>query len=172
MTDYSQQPNPYGYQQTPMYPPVMPVMPQMGPPPHLLANQGLRLVARILDTVFLIALVAAVVLPLILVGGENSVTGAIAIAVILGALVLYEPLQTWRFGATLGKRICKLRIVRLEDGDRLSFGRALGRYGSQFLLGIIPLVSLLDDLWCCWDRPNRQCLHDKMATTVVITGTW
>jgi hypothetical protein len=29
-------------------------------------------------------------------------------------------------------------------------------------------VGLLDPLWCLWDKPYRQCLHDKPAKTVVV----
>ena len=31
----------------------------------------------------------------------------------------------------------------------------------------VNLFGLLDYLWAFWD-PNRQCLHDKFADTVVV----
>jgi uncharacterized RDD family membrane protein YckC len=30
------------------------------------------------------------------------------------------------------------------------------------------LFWLLNVLWCTWDQPYRQCLHDKAAKTVVV----
>jgi RDD family len=34
--------------------------------------------------------------------------------------------------------------------------------------GIGGIFGLLDSLWLLWDKPHRQCLHDKVADTVVI----
>ncbi|MFK4273751.1 RDD family protein, partial [Streptomyces milbemycinicus] len=32
------------------------------------------------------------------------------------------------------------------------------------------LFWLINVLWCTWDRPYRQCLHDKAAKTVVVSA--
>ncbi|WP_338320576.1 hypothetical protein [Streptomyces lonarensis] len=34
------------------------------------------------------------------------------------------------------------------------------------MLGVL-LVGLLNVVWCLWDRPWRQCWHDKVAGTFV-----
>jgi hypothetical protein len=43
------------------------------------------------------------------------------------------------------------------------------------LLALIPLVGTVvgmynwaDSLWLLWDKPNRQCLHDKFGRTAVV----
>jgi hypothetical protein len=29
-------------------------------------------------------------------------------------------------------------------------------------------IGLIDPLWCLWDTPYKQCLHDKPPKTVVV----
>ncbi|WP_432093586.1 RDD family protein [Streptomyces sp. bgisy100] len=151
-----------------------PGAPMGGPPQEALASQGVRLGARLLDGLILIVAFAVVlgVVVLLQLPGRDSDAYMITIAV-LGiccwvALLFYEPVMTWKYGATLGKRICGIRVARLEDGQNISFGRAMGRWGITFAMGFVPLLPLLNVLWCCWDEPFRQCLHDKVVTTVVV----
>lgn len=37
-----------------------------------------------------------------------------------------------------------------------------------FPMAVVPFLSTLNVLWCCWDQPNRQCLHDKVVSSVVV----
>jgi hypothetical protein len=45
---------------------------------------------------------------------------------------------------------------------------SLGRFLIQLVLRAVPFGGLLDALWPLWDRPLHQCLHDKVASTVVV----
>lgn len=66
-------------------------------------------------------------------------------------------------GASLGKRIVGLRIVRDDlrsPGISLGLGRTLGAWLSWPVLG-------LGFLWGTWDS-RHQTWHDKMATTYVV----
>jgi uncharacterized RDD family membrane protein YckC len=65
-------------------------------------------------------------------------------------------------GQTLGKMVCKLKVVRLNGGP-------VG-YGKAFLRWIGYLVSsifYLGFLWAAWDK-QKQGWHDKIAGTYVI----
>jgi len=104
---------------------------------------------------------------------EISDTAALVIFVVL---FLGPPLYQWlmigRWGQTLGKMALGIRVVRSEDADRVSYGRALGRASSLWVLGIfgsllLGLPLLLAYLWPLWDRRN-QTLYDKMASTIVV----
>ncbi len=86
------------------------------------------------------------------------VTGLISIA--------YETFATVRYGRTLGKRWLGIRPVR-ADGSPITTGRALGRSAFRAGVGFLSWIGLLDPLWCLWDD-TRQCLHDKVADTIVI----
>jgi uncharacterized RDD family membrane protein YckC len=84
----------------------------------------------------------------------------------------YEVPATANTGQTLGKRLFKIRVARL-DAKQLTFGLSLRRW---FVLGFPSLLlgscglplQIVDCLWCTWDRPARQCLHDKLVQTVVV----
>ncbi len=66
-------------------------------------------------------------------------------------------------GQTPGKRLLKIRVLQL-DGTPLSLWDSFGRYGGY---GAGLATGLLGFLQIYWD-PNRQAIHDKISTTVVI----
>jgi hypothetical protein len=71
-------------------------------------------------------------------------------------------LVLWR-GQTPGKRLMRIRVVRL-DGLPVGWWAALERYGG-YAAGIA--TGLLGFLQIFWDR-NRQAIHDKISSTVVV----
>jgi uncharacterized RDD family membrane protein YckC len=54
-------------------------------------------------------------------------------------------------------------------GNLLSMGTLVIRLIVQALLGMIPIVGILDLLWPLWDVP-RQTLHDKAVGSFVINN--
>jgi uncharacterized RDD family membrane protein YckC len=68
----------------------------------------------------------------------------------------------------LGKLLFGIRVVQTWDGGRLSYGRALGRHISHVVLTCLPFLGEVSNLACLWDKPLRQCFHDKIADTVVV----
>lgn len=66
-------------------------------------------------------------------------------------------------GRTIGKRLMRLRVVRL-DGRKLTVWNAFERHGG-YLAGVA--TGLLGFFQILWD-PNRQTIEDKIAGTVVI----
>lgn len=82
-------------------------------------------------------------------------------------MVAYETIMTVRYGRTLGKAWLGIRPVRTQGGE-LGWARALARASVYWLAGLLfNWVGVLDDLWCLWDA-NQQCLHDKVADSIVI----
>jgi uncharacterized RDD family membrane protein YckC len=81
-------------------------------------------------------------------------------------MVAYETVATARYGRTLGKAWLHIRPVRI-DGSTLGWGRAFGRVVIYWLFGFVSWFGALDPLWCLWDD-KRQCLHDKVAGSIVI----
>jgi len=81
-------------------------------------------------------------------------------------MIVYETVATVRYGRTLGKAWLHIRPVRV-DGATLGWGRALGRVAIYWVSGFGNWLGLLDPLWCLWDD-KQQCLHDKVADSIVI----
>ncbi|MGW7218261.1 RDD family protein, partial [Streptomyces collinus] len=154
------------------------------------AGLGKRLVARLLDTVVLAALTAAAAVPLgtkaidhvnekidaaklsgetvtvWLLDGTTSVYLGIILAVLLLAGVLCEVLPTAKWGRTLGKKLMGLDVRDIEGHDSPGFGAALRRWLVYSVPGLL-VVGIVGVAWCLFDRPWRQCWHDKAAHTFV-----
>jgi len=47
----------------------------------------------------------------------------------------------------------------------MAFKRYLVQHVATFF---VPGLNWIDGLWQLWDKPYRQCLHDKFAETLVI----
>jgi uncharacterized RDD family membrane protein YckC len=150
--------------------------PDMAP----LATVSQRFLARVIDTGVLLVIDVAVSTALL--GGDVRHPGDVPYGrqVLVGMLVFvlyfaYEGAMTAARGQTLGKRAMRIRAARLSDGAvpgpagwRRASVYALPGVLTVILLG--PLFWLLNCLWCLWDQPYRQCLHDKAARTVVVTA--
>lgn len=114
------------------------------------AGYGRRLIALFVD--WGIALLIASVLTRALDGGPQQ--RSLTTLAIFGAMVW---LLTSTVGMTIGKRLCGIRVVRL-DGAPIGFGWTLAR--TLLLLAVIPALL--------WDR-NHRGMHDRAANTAVVT---
>jgi uncharacterized RDD family membrane protein YckC len=96
--------------------------------------------------------------------------------VVMGVLVLlalvlaylYDVEMMFRTGQTVGKRIMHLQVVPVDPALPLTRGLAAKRFLVTQGCGLVPGLAYLDGLWQLWDKPYRQCLHDKFPSTVVI----
>ena len=69
-------------------------------------------------------------------------------------------------GQSIGKKLLGIKVVR-TDGSPASLGRLIWlRNVVNGLIGIIPLYGIIDALFIFGE--SRQCLHDKIADTIVI----
>lgn len=67
------------------------------------------------------------------------------------------------YGQTPGKRLVNIKVIQL-DGTPLSIWDSFGRYGGY---GAGIATGLLGFIQIYWD-PNRQAIHDKISSTIVI----
>jgi uncharacterized RDD family membrane protein YckC len=93
-----------------------------------------------------------------------AIIGASVVAGLLA--MVYEVVATARYGRTLGKMWLHIRPLR-TDGGRLGWGRTWARVAIYWLSTVFGTPGLIDPLWCMWDG-KRQCLHDKVADTIVV----
>lgn len=156
------------------------------------AGLGRRFSARLIDMVVLLAITGAAAFPLwgkaadhidekveaakqsgetvtvYLLDGTTGGYLAIVLGVLLLGGILLEALPVSLWGRTLGKKLCGVRVLDIEEHDTPSFGAALRRWLVYGVLGVL-VIGVVNVLWCLFDRPWRQCWHDKAARTFVAT---
>lgn len=138
------------------------------------AGFWIRFFALIIDTIITIIITIVVVLPLafllgMFLAGTHSARELHSAGESFGNVVgfvlpwLYYTISessVWQ--ATPGKKILGLKVTD-EDGDRIGFAKANGRYWGK-ILSVIPLgVGYLMAAF----TERKQGLHDKLAGTLV-----
>lgn len=68
-----------------------------------------------------------------------------------------------KYGATPGKMACKLRVV-MGNGEKVSYGRATGRFFAEILSGLICYIGYI---MVAFDAEKRA-LHDHICNTRVV----
>ncbi|HEV2436824.1 MAG TPA: RDD family protein [Verrucomicrobiae bacterium] len=75
----------------------------------------------------------------------------------------YQIFFLGKYGATLGKMACKIKVVTPEGG-RIGYGRATGRFFAEMLSGMICYIGYL---MVAFDGQKRA-LHDHICNTRVV----
>lgn len=154
------------------------------------AGLGKRFGARLVDGILVFGLTGAVAFPLVgkaddhiqgkidaaeqagvtrevwLIDGTTGGYLAIVLGVLLLFGLLYEALPTARWGRTLGKKLFGLTVLDVERQDPPRAGAAVLRWLTYGVLAVL-VIGVVNVLWCVFDRPWRQCWHDKAARTFV-----
>ncbi|EST20994.1 hypothetical protein N566_27785 [Streptomycetaceae bacterium MP113-05] len=138
-----------------------------------LGSRGKRLLARIID-----ALIIAIPVGILagLISGFDSYDDTASQYWQGGfytlAYFLYEGLMLTRSGQTVGKKLMRIRVAMLQDGAAPHGAPGWVRAAIYHLPGLVPCLGslfwLVNVLFCTWDKPYQQCLHDKGAKTVVV----
>ena len=138
------------------------------------ADRGTRLLAMILDSLIFGAMVYV---PLLVAGGmSGAFSGRASLSAIgFGWLLPVVGIAVWIVltikyvaanGQSIGKKMLGIKVVR-SDGSPASLGRIFWlRNVVNTVLGIIPLYGFVDALLIFGEQ--RQCVHDKLADTIVI----
>ena len=150
----------------------------------VLAGRGVRLGAYLIDVLIICAIVYT---PMIITGdmsaamaetirtgdslafyGGFASTGGIigTIGFIIWAVITFRLVQ--KNGQTIAKKMLGIKVVR-SDGTRASVARIFWlRNVVNTLLGLVPFYVIVDSLFIFGER--RQCLHDKIADTIVVNA--
>lgn len=142
------------------------------------AGFWLRVLAAILDTIIVQAVVTPVVILIVVVvrlagaavampGAAIHLVGAIASGTLgFGSSWLYEALmESSSRQATLGKMALSLKVTDL-GGQRISFLRATGRHFAK----LVSIATLCIGYLMAGFTSRKQALQDFIAGTLVIRG--
>jgi|JI10StandDraft_1071094.scaffolds.fasta_scaffold313243_2 uncharacterized RDD family membrane protein YckC len=91
-----------------------------------------------------------------------------AVILILVFMVLYEPYFTYRYGWTLGKKICGLKVVDAE-GKNLTFVISFLRFIVKSFCMSIPYANFVIMIICyVRQRKGEKALWDEWIDTNVV----
>jgi uncharacterized RDD family membrane protein YckC len=112
---------------------------------------------------------AGALLDAIIVGLINEILVALlkGTADLLGLLVSFTYLTVLiggPRGQTLGQQAMGIRVISVETGGPIGYGRAFARIFAAWLSAV---VILLGYIWMLWDK-EKQCWHDKLVNDVVV----
>jgi uncharacterized RDD family membrane protein YckC len=126
---------------------------------------GLRAVAVIIDTIllFLVAYAMALATGGVTGTGFQLTGGPMFIWLAIG--IAYYIVLEAQFGATLGKRIVGLKVVKLDGGGPIDWQASIVRNLLRLVDGIFfYLVGAI----MVWTSNQKQRLGDKVASTVIV----
>ncbi len=132
---------------------------QVGDGPEvLLATLGGRFGARLIDLLIVFVLSYFPIRVFV----EGALTHAL---ILLVTIAVYEAITTARTGTSPGKRLVRIKIVRIRTGAPPGWGTALLRAVTMAVsLWIISAVVAF------FDEKRHRGLHDRVSGTVVIAG--
>ncbi|KQV11698.1 hypothetical protein ASE03_13795 [Kitasatospora sp. Root187] len=162
--------SPYGAPPPPAY--GAPYQTGPGPVPGMppLGGWGARILARLVDFLLVQAVAIVVVLPFANLGDQGGWVGAAWLGYAL--YLVYDGVMLSRDGQTFGKKLMKVRVAMLVDGSAPTSAAAWTRAATFVLPAVICCGALwwpVDGLFGVFDKPYRQCIHDKAAKTVVVS---
>ena len=121
-----------------------------------------RFVAYVIDNILLSVIFWLLVLVLGGIAGDGGVIGAYT----LGAIVwlgYYAAMESSTSQATVGKMALGIQVTDLE-GNRISFGRALGRNLAKIISVLIFYIGFIMAAFTA----KKQALQDMIAGTLVV----
>lgn len=132
---------------------------------------GIRLAASIID--YFLLMIVQYIFIFSFYGSFDeyiyAVSSDMAVIYLISALVgvaYYSGMWAYADGATVGKKLVKIKIVSNEDGSDIGLGAALLRY-LGYMISSIPCG--LGFLWVIWDDEKRGW-HDKISNTKVVSA--
>jgi uncharacterized RDD family membrane protein YckC len=141
------------------------------------AERSTRLGAAIVDGLIFSAMVY---IPLLIgtiiaaaAGAESADAAGAGVLVGLALGLVGFIVWTWltlrqmsETGQSLAKKYFNIKVVE-SDGSPASLGTLIWKRNVlNWLLGIIPLYGIIEVLFIFGEK--RQCLHDRMANTIVV----
>jgi uncharacterized RDD family membrane protein YckC len=155
--------------------------PPMSPSPHpTYAGFWKRFVAVLIDETIVGTVTLIIFVPMIIMVGINTfanedfepsvnmIIGLVSayflfiLTAFIGKWLYYAMMESMK-GATIGKMALGIKVTDL-NGERITFGRATGRYFGKILSGLTLCIGYI----IAGFSQQKQALHDILAKTLVV----
>ncbi|MEG6569728.1 RDD family protein [Thermoanaerobacterium thermosaccharolyticum] len=123
-----------------------------------------RTVAYLIDTLIMFAVLFPIEILLFAAGlNEDNVRDFIDVIAIFYIFLYFTIMESSKLQATLGKMVMRIKVTDL-NGNRITFGRAVGRFLGKILSGIILNIGFFMAGW----TKHKQALHDIISGCLVV----
>jgi uncharacterized RDD family membrane protein YckC len=144
--------------------------PGIGQLPGPLAGFGARVPSFLIDIVAPCIAFSAAVTVIIAgasEGDDEFVMFGVALLIPFAAFLIWNSgYRQGMTGQSIGRRVTKTKLVKIETGEPIGFGMALLRLICVAVM-LIPYGLGIGYLWSLWD-PKRQTVADKVVKAVVV----
>jgi uncharacterized RDD family membrane protein YckC len=121
-----------------------------------------RLAAYLIDSI-LVSIVGGILLAILAgIGGDGGAVIGYLIWIV-GSFVYYAVMESSEYQATVGKIALGIQVTDM-NGNRVTFGRALGRNLAKILSALILYIGFIMAAFTA----RKQALHDIIANTLVV----
>jgi uncharacterized RDD family membrane protein YckC len=129
--------------------------------PHsgLYATFARRFNAIVLDGLILIAAFVAIIILISVL--ESDSVASVGVGLIIGGLILYDPIFVAARGGTIGHYALNLRVLDVDSGQRLGLLRAVLRFWLKWLFGFFAFFFMVL-------TRRHQALHDVATRSAVV----
>jgi hypothetical protein len=129
-----------------------------------LAPRSRRVSARLVDTTAAALIAGVAWMVFLILGLPPSASAGFSLLL----MCLYEPVSVLA-GGSPGKRLVRIEPISTWESRTLGQRDALRRALYVDLQLLFPPLAVRNLAWLLWD-PARQCLHDRRAASIVISG--
>lgn len=139
------------------------------------AERGARLGAAILDSIIFMIMVYVPMIAAVVAGGAATEDGSGDLMLAVGLGLALIGFVVWCYltirymtdnGQSIAKKLVGIKVVR-ADGTAITVGRLIWmRNVLNWVISIIPFYGLIDAVFIFGE--SRQCLHDRLADTIVV----
>lgn len=133
-----------------------------------LASQKKRMQAFVIDDILISVISMAILWDQIAASNGDLMNILMimnsAFVQILFLKLLYQTFFVWYYGATIGKIIVKIRVIKEDNFDSVDLISSLMRSASRILSEAIFYLGFILSFY----TQGRQTLHDKLAKTLVV----
>jgi uncharacterized RDD family membrane protein YckC len=105
--------------------------------------------------------------------GAYLLDGLLVIVTLIIGWLIWS-LIVWNKSQTPGKQLLKMKTVKIDTGERASYGTMALReaVGKYLIVGVVIgslcfLAAIVLDFMLLWDK-DRQELWDKIAATIIV----
>lgn len=95
-------------------------------------------------------------------------TTVVSLIAWLIVILIYEPFTTWKYGGTVGKFLCKIKVIN-DKGQKIDLAHSIARFLIKSLCLALPYANFIILIICYFQlRTGKKVIWDHWIGTSVV----